>query len=422
MLFKKNRPTKLAKILAHVRALLAAQTTKEKLTQQLSSSPNHKNFTVSLPLVSDYSNLVPGIIIGLDVDCNIVHLNHAAEQFLGCNALEVIGKPLQLVIVDLAASLALIQQTLQQLQPQTLEKIKISHNNTERFIKIIAYPFSNTGITLYIDDISERVAMENILLQTEKLTTLGTLAAGMAHEINNALSGVLQSVQNISRRIDPNNEKNIAIAKEHGVALADVQKYLETRGIIAFLAGIRELGEHSSAVVKNVLKFSRRSEGVMILVDVNSLVQDTLSIVTTDYTIKKQIKDNRLIIRPELATEKLQVNCVPSEIEQVLINLIRNAAQAVAEKTFSNEVATIVIKINKQDDLLQIAIADNGPGIAEHLRPNLFKPFFTTKPEGVGTGLGLSISHYIVVDKHHGKIVLESVVGKGTTFTIELPL
>ena len=235
MLFKKNRPTKLAKILAHVRALLAAQTTKEKLTQQLSSSPNHKNFTVSLPLVSDYSNLVPGIIIGLDVDCNIVHLNHAAEQFLGCNALEVIGKPLQLVIVDLAASLALIQQTLQQLQPQTLEKIKISHNNTERFIKIIAYPFSNTGITLYIDDISERVAMENILLQTEKLTTLGTLAAGMAHEINNALSGVLQSVQNISRRIDPNNEKNIAIAKEHGVALADVQKYLETRGIIAFL-------------------------------------------------------------------------------------------------------------------------------------------------------------------------------------------
>ncbi len=381
-----------------------------------------KNFKVSEQYLVDVYNLIPSIVIGLDMECCILHLNRAAEKFIGCSVDTVMGKPVQSLIPELASYMGLIMLSLETKQFTTFSKVKISLDKTEHFVKIVAYLFEKAGVTLYINDITEHVFMENVLVQTEKMTTLGTLAAGMAHEINNALSGILQSIQNINRRLDLSNQKNLEIAKENGVSLEQVKKYLEIREITQFMSGMKELGEHASLVVKNVLKFSRRSDNEMVAVDINSLVQDTLSIVLTDYDIKKQLKYNKLIIHNELAENIPKLYCVPSEIEQVLLNLIKNASHALADKTFVDGKATITIRTQAMQDHVRIEVADNGPGVLEQHRQHLFKPFFTTKPIGVGTGLGLSISYYIIVDKHQGKLELESTVGDGATFIIELPI
>ena len=370
----------------------------------------------------DISNMIPSTIINLDQKCNITHINNAAEKFLGCDLQEVVGQPIQEVIIELEPYIGLMQYAIETKQFKTFNKIKIFLNDTEHFLKIVVYPFKSTDIALYIDDVTEQVFMENLLVQNEKMTTLGMLAAGMAHEINNPLSGILQSVQNITRRLDPKNEKNIAIAKEHGIAIQGVNQYLEARDINKFLQGIRELGEHAALVVKNVLKFSRRSDNDMVKICIKGVIQDALSIAATDYEMKKQLKYKELSIETELSANIPNVFCSPSEIEQVLLNLIKNAAHALAEKEFADGKPIILITTKVVEDNIKIEVKDNGPGIPDQIKEHLFKPFFTTKPIGVGTGLGLSISNYIISDKHHGKLRMESEIGIGSTFIIELPI
>ena len=271
-----------------------------------------------------------------------------------------------------------------------------------------------------IRDLREMKRMQQFMVQTEKMQSLGGLAAGMAHEINNPLGIIVQGVQNIVRRLDPSMESNIEAAKKHELDLHDLAMFLEERNIIRYLQGIRDAGERAAAIVENMLSFSRRSERTFSSYDLSPIVSKPLYLAGKEFDLKKHYDFRRLNIVTEYDPDLPLVPCVGTEIEQVILNLVRNAAQAMARAGTENP--TLTLRTKKMRGWAAIEVEDNGPGIPEMELSRVFEPFYTTKKVGEGTGLGLSVSYFIITNNHHGHLTVTSREGRGARFVITLPL
>ncbi len=155
----------------------------------------------------------------------------------------------------------------------------------------MVYPLIANGVqgaVIRIDDISDRVRFEEMMVQSEKMASVGGLAAGMAHEINNPLGGIMLAAQNISRRLTADLENNIQAARRAGTDIKAIRQYMEEREIVTMLQGIFEMGERASKIVSNMLNFSRRSESKMAPTDIPDLTEKTLELAANDYNLKKQ--------------------------------------------------------------------------------------------------------------------------------------
>ncbi|GFM36714.1 PAS domain-containing sensor histidine kinase [Desulfovibrio psychrotolerans] len=270
-------------------------------------------------------------------------------------------------------------------------------------------------------DITERQRMEDMMVQSEKMASVGGLAAGMAHEINNPLGGILQGYQNVHRRLDPELPANRTAAEQVGVSLDDVRKYLEERGILRFLSGIRECAERAARITSNMLDFSRRGESVYLAARLDELLDRALDLAMADYDLNKRYDFKSVTIVREYAEDMPPVHCVRTEIEQVALNLFKNAAQAMGDASPPIENPVITVRTMVQDDMAVFEVEDNGPGMPKTVARRVFEPFFTTKRAGEGTGLGLSVSYFIITNNHRGSVSLDTVPGRGTRFTIRLP-
>jgi two-component system NtrC family sensor kinase len=233
----------------------------------------------------------------------------------------------------------------------------------------------------------ELVAMQARVAQSERLASIGMLAAGVAHEINNPLGGILAltglTVEDM-RDDDPNREN-----------LEEV---------------IRQT-ERCRDIVKGLLAFSRQSKSNIQLVDLNKVIEDTLFLVT------KQALFFNINLVQNLAPELPRVLADGSQCQQVFMNILMNAVQAMDERG----TITIVTRQLTPEKCVEVAISDTGHGIPPEQIDRIFDPFFTTKASGKGTGLGLSIA-YGIVTTHHGTISVRSEVGKGSTFTVRMPI
>jgi len=253
------------------------------------------------------------------------------------------------------------------------------------------------------------------------MMSVGGLAAGMAHELNNPLGGMLQGVQNIQRRFSPDLKSNHDPAEECGIDLHKLQAYLEKRGINTFLDGIKDSGRKASEIISNMLQFSRKSESQMAPIDLKKLVENTLELAGKDYDLKKKYDFRNIEITKEFDANLPLIACTETEIEQVLLNLLGNAAYAMANESQKGP-HRITIRLLFDRNIARIEIEDNGPGMDEKVRQRIFEPFYTTKPVGEGTGLGLSVSYMIITNNHSGTMEVESEPGYGTKFIIQLPL
>ena len=232
------------------------------------------------------------------------------------------------------------------------------------------------------------------IVWTEKLASLGKLAATIAHEINNPLAGVLNYIRLIIKQLSRNrftHEK-----------LEDISRYLKIME-----SETARCGE----IVKDLLAFSRRTKITMESNSIEDIINKTLNLISHELEMKElQLKKN---IAPNLP----KVKCDFKQIQQVLLNLMYNASEAMPSG------GTLTITANRANGakaLLEVAISDTGCGISEKDMENIFEPFFTTKEEGKGVGLGLSVV-YGIIARHNGTIAVESEPGKGSTFTIRLP-
>ena len=366
-------------------------------------------------------NSMPSVLIGLDNSLNITHWNQGAEQMAGIEFEEADGQALVEVFPRFKMHLEKIHSVLENGEEFKAEKIQAQEEGETHFYDIIIFPLEKNGVeglVLQIDEVTARVRLEEIMIQTEKMMSVGGLAAGMAHEINNPLSGILQGTQNTLRRFSGELKKNLDVAQECGVDLVAMQKYMDKRGILMFLKSIQESGERASRIVDNMLQFSRGSESKVAPANFTELINRTIELASSDYDLKKQYDFRHIEIIKDFSEGLEEVPCVITEIEQVMLNLLRNAAQAMK----GQENPRIFLKTQRIKDTAIIEIGDNGPGMTENVRKRIFEPFFTTKEVGVGTGLGLSVSYFIITNNHKGSMSVESAPGKGAKFIIRLSL
>lgn len=368
-------------------------------------------------------NSMPSIILGINKDYRITQWNREAENKLKIPTDKAIGQLLGDICPSWLNNNELIQQALQTKTSQKKERIELPTENGQTFIDITIFPLINDpeqGVVIRVDDITERVRIEEMMIQSDKMISVGGLAAGMAHEINTPLGSIIQNAQIIQNRVDPDKNKNIQTANDCGVDMKGIHQYMDERDILSLLKGIRASGERTSKIVKSMLSFCHRG-GKISLSSFQEMTSEALELAKNDYDLKKNYRFRDFVIEQHHDLELAPISCEKIKIEQVFLNLLRNSAHAMADKKNQEEIPKITFRSHLKDGLACIEIEDNGPGIDENVKKRIFEPFFTTKEVGIGTGLGLSLSYFIITEQHGGKMRVHSTLGKGTTFIIELP-
>lgn len=258
------------------------------------------------------------------------------------------------------------------------------------------------------------------LLHADKLASIGQLAAGMAHEINNPLGFIHSNLQSLSdyvnRMIKALDFSEKLLQKSGNEMILKLKQDYLTRANIAYvkedspelLAESLEGISRVSLIIQNLKLFSHVDNTHWQACDLRQIVDSTLTMLSNE--LKYNVK-----LHLDYATDASIIRCQPVQLNQVLLNILKNAVQAIHDK------GDIWISITEQDKLLKLTIKDNGCGIPEHILPKVFEPFFTTKDVGQGTGLGLSMA-YNVLKQHQGDISLQSELGVGTTISMTFPL
>jgi PAS domain S-box-containing protein len=366
---------------------------------------------------------MPSILIGVDADGRVMQWNREAEKASGLEGSRAHGQPLSSVFAQLSPDLDDVFQHLLKKGPQHHERIQCTLKGEQHIVDVTVYPITAEGAdgaVIRLDDVTDRVRIEEMMVQSEKMMSVGGLAAGMAHEINNPLAGILQNMQVIRNRIMHNTERNLEVAETAGTSLKAVQHYMQSRGLIKMLDSTAEAGHRAAKIVDNMLSFSRKDESHFAPHNLEEIVERSIELASNDYNLKKRFDFRHIRIIRDF-DELLPVPCEASQIQQVLLNLLSNSAQAMAGHRDSIAEPQITVRLKSGSETALIEVEDNGPGMDAETRKRAFEPFFTTKEVGHGTGLGLSVSFFIVTENHGGSMHLDSSPGRGTRFSIRLP-
>lgn len=347
---------------------------------------------------------MPSIIIGIDSENRVKVWNSNSQNHFEIDKDKAIGS----ILFDLIPSLEEYDKLIQiSRDSKEVHKITASREisqNREIIEEITIFPLVDNGINdiiIRIDDVTEKVEMENQIAQSRKMDAIGQLAGGIAHDFNNMLAGIMTGAQILkspSRDLD-DNSKNIA----------DL---------------ILKASNRAAELTEKLLAFGYKGGISSSTVDINSIIHDS-------YDILRSTIDKQIVLKIELSAEKHYISGNQSSVQNALMNLAINSSHAITKKGS--------IKISTQNEFLDsnfcssnqfnlvpgnyilIEVSDDGYGIEQKIIDKIFDPFFTTKEKGVGTGLGLS-AVYGIVQNHRGAIFVESAVNIGTTFSIYLPV
>ena len=334
----------------------------------------------------------PDLICAMDVEGRLVEFSRGGEELLGLSRAEALGREWQSMFADPEARARLTRLQRDGEPLQNFETVARRADDTLRDVLLSASPLRDESGRLYgsvgiVKNISELKAARGHLIQAEKLTALGEVISGVAHELNNPLAGVLGYAQLLIRgSMEPGQQRA-------------VERILES-------------ALRCQRIVHNLLAFSRRYPSEKQQAGLNGLIDKTLDL--KEYELRVS---NVRVVR-DLQADLPQTMLDSNQIQQVLLNLINNAQYAIGSYRGQG---TLIVMTRSVAGAIQVRVQDDGPGIPRENQPRIFDPFFTTKPVGEGTGLGLSISYGIMRD-HGGRIWAESEPGRGSTLVLEFPI
>ncbi len=371
-------------------------------------------------------NSMPSVMIGINSDYQITFWNVKAREKYNKPEQAVLNKNLFSICPDLTEQHELIKQSI------ATGKIKIFRKQYRQDDKdyhenLTIFPLreNDEGAVVRLDDISEQVRMEELIVQSEKMLSIGGLAAGMAHEINNPLAGIIQNAYVMSNRLFPANLGKYIKDEEQAVW---VSNFIKDRKLDKLLKLIIDSGHRAAKIVDNMLSFAKQGKVKYSKLQLNQIIDETLDLAYSDYDMKKNFDFKKISIQKQFNESPISIYGEKSKLQQVVLNILKNAAEATHEKLMqyqSNQrpyEPLITIRTQLSGNTARLEFEDNGPGIPESIKNRIFEPFFTTKEVSEGTGLGLSVSYFIITKNHQGAMHVETKLGKYTKFIIELPI
>ncbi|WP_300633190.1 ATP-binding protein [Pseudomonas sp.] len=389
---------------------------RSKIEKKLTGFQNYLNSII---------DSMPSALIALDEQLYVTQWNQEATALSGTRLDEALNQPIFLAFQPLKPYLPQIKATVEQHTVERIERVTWVKDDEPKHYALTFYPLmggAGRGVVIRIDDITQRLSLEEMMVQSEKMLSVGGLAAGMAHEINNPLGAILHNVQNIRRRLSPDLPKNLEHAEQAGIELDLVNRYLQGREVPQLLDGIQQAGARAAKIVTHMLSFSRRSNRQMAPCDLPALIDQAVEIAGNDFDLAIGFDFKGQAITRQFDPQLGPVPGTANELEQVLLNLLKNAAQAIHLREDDSEPGRIILRTRLNPPWAEIQVEDNGIGMSENVRKRTFEPFFTTKEIGQGTGLGLSVSYFIITNNHKGQMEVHSTLGQGTCFTLRLPL
>jgi two-component system, NtrC family, sensor kinase len=338
-------------------------------------------------------NIVESIHVGIlaaDLDDRVESWNSQIERLTGISRADAVGRTLNQLLpaelceaIDPSRSANGIQNIYKfVLRPPSGEARDVTLNIA--VAPLISRDAQHIGRLIIFEDITDHAELERRLVQADKLSSIGLLAAGVAHEVNTPLAVISTYAQMLAKQISGDSEKAPLLEK------------------------IARQTFRASEIVNSLLNFSRTSSTEFVSVDLNKVVNETLTLV--EHQLAKAGIEVRLSLDPALA----RIKGNPGKLQQVFLNLFLNARDAMENG------GTLAVRSAEQDGLVRITVADSGAGIAQENLTRIFDPFFTTKAAKKGTGLGLSVS-YGIVREHGGEIGVDSQLGSGTRFELSFP-
>ncbi|WP_339496202.1 sensor histidine kinase [Pseudomonas canadensis] len=389
---------------------------RSKIEKKLTGFQNYLNSII---------DSMPSALIALDEQLYVTQWNQEASALSGTRLDEALNQPIYLAFQPLKPYLPQIRAAVEQHTVERIERVTWFKDDEAKHYALTFYPLmggAGRGVVIRIDDITQRLSLEEMMVQSEKMLSVGGLAAGMAHEINNPLGAILHNVQNIRRRLSPDLPKNLEHAEQAGIELETVNCYLQSREVPQLLDGIQQAGARAAKIVTHMLSFSRRSNRQMAPCDLPALIDQAVEIAGNDFDLAIGFDFKGQAIIRQFDPQLGPVPGTANELEQVLLNLLKNAAQAIHLREDDSEPGRIILRTRLNPPWAEIQVEDNGIGMSENVRKRTFEPFFTTKEIGQGTGLGLSVSYFIITNNHKGQMEVHSTLGQGTCFTLRLPL
>lgn len=380
------------------------------------------------------------MILEADKDGNIRYASPSVERILGYEPGFIIGKnAFQFIHPDDLKKTVEAYQDIMQTPGITKEiEYRVKHSDGSwRIFQSVRRSISEEGrdsmVIINSRDITERKHLEAQLGQAQKLEAVGQLAAGIGHEINTptqyigdntrflniAFNDLNRVIEKYGRFLEAVRTGAVVdpIVEEVEATIRDIDLAYLTDEIPKALQQTLEGVERVTTIVRAMKEFAHPGTKEKTLVDINKAIETTITVSRNEW---KYVAEMVTDFEPSLPL----VPCLPGEINQAILNVITNAAHAIADTVQAGSSGKGVIKVSTRrvSNFAEIHISDTGIGIPREIRTKIFDPFFTTKAVGKGTGQGLAIARSVIVDKHHGTIGFESEMGKGTTFIIRLPI
>lgn len=355
--------------------------------------------------IRDILSSMPLMLIGLTSDGLITQWNRRAEEITGIPATKALGTNLWQTYPTITLSQQQVKRSLQEKKPLT---IKHSQRGQYHF-DITIYPLreqAETGAVILVDDVTQHILAANMLIQRDKMSSMGELAATMAHDINPPLHQILTDVQTVKEALQQQPPSSV-----------------ET--ITQLMDEADANGKQALAIIQNLLDFARSRGGERHQASIIGIIEHSLQLAKDVLSVPSGLHFRDISIERHYNQNLPDIPCYATELQQVFLSLFRHACHALGQVQKAGHTPIIRIQVMVCYDLLWIKVQHNGVGITNEEQQYIFEPFFTHTPgkaEDYDAGKRLSFSHFIITEQHQGQLAVTSDLNVGTTFHLQLPL